>query len=640
MLPAGDAMSNESQAEESSPRRFRAYSAGIAKTGSTSIARVFSRYRSGHECRMRETVEALDAHDRGEIDRDALTRLILRRDREIGLEMDAATFSWRYADILVEQFPDARFILAVRHPLEWLDSLLNMVLFYGPQLEGWKIEYGRGILGPHLTAERVRSARAMMPVLSQVAEAGLTYWARAHESLLRTLPPPDRTLTLHTDDISSRLGDLAAFLSLPPESLVSSPHRVFAARQRFRLLEELDEGWLRDLVNDRCAELIDAFSLAREALVTPAGRRPFDDSAPGSPPDDSFAGYLAVIRPSIPPQLIDETSMEAIADVARLLPGLLALQTYGFECNLSRGDPVADFLLLLKRTAGRAELLAGLPRRLREDPVWQRVLRFTERWGDPASSSGAAIDNAWLEFDIAPGAPGPPVPSVFHGYSRSTIEPATRSAQQLAATREALELLTGQPPKPEIWRMVTACFDALPPDGAIFQVGAMTARSTDAIRLCVELPDPDTILPYLRALNWPGEHSRLDALLSDLTALGATIRLNLDVTESVHLRLGLECYLESDSQPQRDRWAPLLRYVVREGIAQETKCTSLLAYPGHVDSHIDGELWPPGLRAATDLLGTAATSMFVRRIHHIKLVLGPGRAIEAKAYLAVRHVWR
>lgn len=359
--------------------------------------------------------------------------------------------------------------------------------------------------------------------------------------------------------------------------------------------------------------------------------------------DNSFAAYLDVIWPDIPPALINSEAMAAITEAARLLPGSLAFQTFGFECNLSRPEATGDFLLLVQNRAGRRELASGILADLQDDPVWKRTQIFLEAWGDPRCALSSTIDHVWLEFDVSTAADWSPLPSVFHGYRMADADDAGIMAppidRQIEATCQAFELLADRPVAPAVVEQLRACFEFLPSGGAVFQLGAMIARDTRAFRVCVRFPDQSQLLPYLDRVGWDGERDRLRDLLRRLEGKIDKLALDMDVTESVQPKIGLECYLSRDDRSQAQRWLPFLDLLVNGDIALEPKCRTLLEYPGIVDVRRDGARWPASLRQASELVGSAAISVFRRGIHHVKLVVEPGRPIEAKAYISVKHIW-
>jgi hypothetical protein len=280
---------------------------------------------------------------------------------------------------------------------------------------------------------------------------------------------------------------------------------------------------------------------------------------------------------------------------------------------------------------------------LRDHPVWSRLRAFLDAWGDTTLALSSTVDHVWLEFDVSTSAGGTPVPSVFHGYRSvdgvDAVTTATPSRSQLEATCRAFHILSGRPVALAVVEQLGACFEHLPAGARVFQLGAMIARDTDAFRVCVNFLDVSQILPYLDQLGWTGERARLQRLLRQLEGRVDRLALDLDMSTSVLPKVGLECYLIRDDGAQAQRWSPFLDSLVEGGIALEPKCRALLDYPGLADFRRDGARWPAALRRTSELLGSAAISVFWRGIHHVKLVLEPGQPAEAKAYLSVNHRW-
>ena len=65
------------------------------------------------------------AFSRREIPKLDLQQLVHRRDKALWLEMEASAFNVHVLDLLVQEFPHARFILTIRDCYSWVDSALN-----------------------------------------------------------------------------------------------------------------------------------------------------------------------------------------------------------------------------------------------------------------------------------------------------------------------------------------------------------------------------------------------------------------------------------------------------------------------------------------------------------------------------------
>ena len=240
------------------PRTFRAYNVGIAKTGSTSMAGIFGRYRSAHEFMFEESTKTIVQYTTGVLAREALREFVLRRDRLGNLEMDSASFSFSYADILVELFPTALFILTIRDCYSWLDSLLNMILLIGPRMPAWMLEYGQKVNGYSFTASMVEPRDTLIRHLPDLIESSLRYWSTANELLLKRLPP-ERTLILRTDRISTSIDRIACFVGVPETTLLAEQSHLFHAQRKFALLHQVEYGFLADRFDHYCRNLMSEY---------------------------------------------------------------------------------------------------------------------------------------------------------------------------------------------------------------------------------------------------------------------------------------------------------------------------------------------------------------------------------------------
>src|ERR1043166_5506594 len=89
-------------------RRFHAYNVGLPKTGTTSVAGIFSNYRTWHEFLFLETGRAVADWVTGVISDEQLKVFLQERDAIGGLEMDSSSYNHNYAHFLAEIFPQAR----------------------------------------------------------------------------------------------------------------------------------------------------------------------------------------------------------------------------------------------------------------------------------------------------------------------------------------------------------------------------------------------------------------------------------------------------------------------------------------------------------------------------------------------------
>jgi hypothetical protein len=364
----------------------------------------------------------------------------------------------------------------------------------------------------------------------------------------------------------------------------------------------------------------------------------------------SLEEYLRPVAASFPPELISPSAFSDINSVARVLPATLAYNPFIFECHLGEMAPRADFSVLARPSYGR-DSLAGLhptstlPARLMTDPIWRRVDNFAVRWADPSSPLYRAVDNVWLVFDVDGAAPVIPIPSVFVGLPNGQ-EGARGMAYDpnvdgyITTAEKAIRLLSGSELSPRMLETLSDCFRSLSSSEHVFQVGLMLSRGAEAVRLCIDLPSVERTVEYLAGVDWPCSEADVFGVLKPIARLVDHLRLDIDVGETVHHKIGLECYFDGNRQPRTEpRWGILLDSLVRDGFCTVDKRDALLAYSGYVNENAEGLPWPAALRRASQLLGGRSLSTFIRSLSWVKIVYQPGEGLEAKAYLAVKHHW-
>jgi hypothetical protein len=360
---------------------------------------------------------------------------------------------------------------------------------------------------------------------------------------------------------------------------------------------------------------------------------------------DSFAAYLRPLAPYLDAALISPEALADIADIARVLPERLALFTFGFECRLGEPAPQADFLLCATAGSGGRDVLAQpdsypeWPAAVRQDPTWQRVFTFAQHWAEEGSTLQPHVDNVWLEFDVER-PPGPvPVPSLF--FAPEAVVGRTRRAEDTAAlvTASGLALLLDENPR-DIRARLAPVFEALPGRARVFQVGAMLSRRTDTVRLCIDRLEQAALMELVEQLGGAGPADVIRDAVQAWSGLADEICLNLDMGTELSARIGLECYFLGESYPERaQRLRAFLDQLVEKGLCTPAKRAGVLAYPGVSHEQRDRTLWPELLLRSSSFMGPGTLSVFVRDVHHLKLVCHPGGRLEAKAYLSAGHRW-
>ena len=107
-------------------RKLQIYGLGMAKTGTTSLASMFAvNFRSSHEPDYRKMINLIYNIKEQKIEKKQLQKILLKKDQKLGLDMDSSQLNYFFLQELLVLFPEAQFILTIRNPYAWLDSLLN-----------------------------------------------------------------------------------------------------------------------------------------------------------------------------------------------------------------------------------------------------------------------------------------------------------------------------------------------------------------------------------------------------------------------------------------------------------------------------------------------------------------------------------
>jgi hypothetical protein len=235
------------------PRRFRCYCIGAAKTGTTSIASSFSQfYRAQHEPETQQTNRLIIHYLEGEISKKDLQASLVKRDRRLRLEMESAHPLGYASGVLADTFPDALFIVTLREPLSWLRSRLNF--HYKNNPPAW-VEYRNYFW--------VQRHKGFAPEELPLQNYGLcsldTYLSQYADHYARVLTevPEERRMLLRTSEINDRLPDIAKFLGVNPDKLLTSHSK--RSDNKIRPLDEIDNAFVKERIMYHCGDLISQF---------------------------------------------------------------------------------------------------------------------------------------------------------------------------------------------------------------------------------------------------------------------------------------------------------------------------------------------------------------------------------------------
>lgn len=242
--------------------RFRVFGVGMAKSGTHSIAGLFAtHYRAAHEPEASEWIDAILARAAGRLGDDAIDDDLRRMDRRLRLEVNASLLNGFLVDRLVRVFPDARFVLTVREPLAWLDSMINQQLGR-PCPSRWRRlrDLRFGTPAEHPPAELPLAERGLYTLDGYFAD-----WA-AHNRRVLDAVPAARRIVIGTHAIAEAIPRLASFLDVDPATLDAGAAHAFPAAAHHGVLDDLDPAILARAIERHCAPVIEAFPDVRDAL--------------------------------------------------------------------------------------------------------------------------------------------------------------------------------------------------------------------------------------------------------------------------------------------------------------------------------------------------------------------------------------
>ena len=235
-------------------RRFQIYCIGAPKTGTVSIANIFSsKFRTKHEPRYLEFARLIEWRMTGHVSKSDLRKFFRERDWSLWLECESShPLAW-FCDILVKEFPSAKFILPIRDCYSWLDSIINQHLNYTWQEESMRL---RDIFFDNGSKhEVIEFDRLGLYTL----DGYLHYWAK-HNNFVLDSTPPNRLLVLPTHHISKGIGQLANFAGVAAEVLDCKASHSHKAEKKHHVLDGVDRRLIVGKIESICGPVIERFN--------------------------------------------------------------------------------------------------------------------------------------------------------------------------------------------------------------------------------------------------------------------------------------------------------------------------------------------------------------------------------------------
>lgn len=270
--------------------RFHAYLVGLPKTGSSTLAAILAGYRTRHEWDMLRLLDLGARLRAGSLSAEEFARAAGPRLFPPRLEFDDATCHHLYAEVLVQHFPRARYVLTVRDPLAWANSMVDMALRQRLLLQRYaagEVELGGAY--DHYAPDGWGITLDACPDPTTEVAGLLRVWG-AHVDRMLSVLPPNGTLVLRTDQLDDAALRLASFLGVDPTTLREVGTRN-PAPVRIDHIGGSDPAVVREALAQHCAPGVDALAPEWEAAM--AARL----DAPGrlDAYRDGWPGYAAAV---------------------------------------------------------------------------------------------------------------------------------------------------------------------------------------------------------------------------------------------------------------------------------------------------------------------------------------------------------
>ena len=237
-------------------RRFRAYTLGLPKSGTVSLAGLFSKYRSGHEFMQWDTHQTIIKYKNGTITKNEFIDFIKYRDAMASLEMDSAHFNRHYIDILADEYPDAKFIYLIRDCYGWISSFINYFVHpHHEALQSKELKNGMPFDIPH---NDLQSKKRLVEEFDNYLHIPLSYWAQEQKKILQLLPS-DRSLVIRTCDISKSIKKISSFIDIKPNTLNLERSHLNKSAYTINMLHQSEPEFLESQFQKYCGALMDRF---------------------------------------------------------------------------------------------------------------------------------------------------------------------------------------------------------------------------------------------------------------------------------------------------------------------------------------------------------------------------------------------
>jgi hypothetical protein len=321
---------------------------------------------------------------------------------------------------------------------------------------------------------------------------------------------------------------------------------------------------------------------------------------------DSLASFIKKYwYPSLY-SLISEEGYRRVDKLGQRIP-MDVTSFWGYEIPLSVDERSADFLFCVHNASlFRQALLYDQPhcQQWLDASIYAALKDISMAWVDRDSNLGKVIANIWFEYDYKDLAKEYPPANFFYAPKQHC-----HPLEVVWATQRILTLIFQKHIAKTTFSFLTECMHRLPGNGWVSQIGMMLARGEDRLRLFIQQIDNKALLPYLESIGYPyARNADLCQQLHLCDTLASRTDLDIDISDTIGDKIGLECYFDSIEQALH-----FLDQLYEHHLCTEHKYHGIQAYMKQIQFDVH--------------------QRFQHFFSHIKLVYDPHTGFTSKAYL-------
>jgi hypothetical protein len=240
-------------------RRTRFYCVGTGKSGTHSIANMFSKnVRALHEAQALAVMERIMKWREGRINDQEMAAWLHQPGSGTGAGSGFVHAQLQLLDLLLREFSDALYLLTIRDCYSWLNSLINhRIRFKGKanptrlKWREWRFRTNHPVV--HAPEERVLKENDLSTLDTHFA-----HWASRNGEALAKIPA-SRLLIVRTDQITQKAFEIADFARLPRRAVRLHHTHSFRNPVRQELIRQVDRAFLERKVEHHCRPLMTGF---------------------------------------------------------------------------------------------------------------------------------------------------------------------------------------------------------------------------------------------------------------------------------------------------------------------------------------------------------------------------------------------